>query len=262
MTRRIKMTVQYDGSLFQGWQVQPGRPTVQGTVESAMEMVFGQAVRVHVAGRTDTGVHARAMPLHFDIDHGIPVGKMPAALSGFLPPTVAILSAEEVGATFDARRNAILRWYRYQVRQTAMRVPLGPRAWHFQRMLDIEKIMAGLDLMQGEHDFKGFRSSQCTSSRTVLNLREASICIQGDLIAFDFKCRSFLQHMIRFLTGSLVSFGHDQVDLHQLRMILEDGTRPGIIQCAPPEGLCLMSVAYDTDDENRIMNASPQPPSF
>jgi len=262
MSRKIKMIVQYDGSAYQGWQIQPGRPTVQGTIETAMKEVFGQAVRIHAAGRTDTGVHALAMPLHFETEHAIPIERIPTAISVNLPATIGILSAEEVDMSFDARRDAILRWYRYQICRAGLQEPLGPRAWHFRKPLDMDRVHIGLELLRGEHDFRGFRSAQCRSERTVLDLQEVSIHLADNLVAFDFKCRSFLQHMIRFLVEGLVALGHGRIDPGQLRRGLEEGVRPGVVRCAPPEGLCLMDVAYGRDEKTRILDMSPKPPSF
>ena len=160
VTRRIKMIVQFDGAPFQGWQSQPGCKTVQDALEEALAKMMGQPVRVVAAGRTDTGVHAMAMPVHFDTDHPIPTEKIPLAMSSFLPDSISILVASDVPPSFDARRSAILRWYRYQISLSRLRRPLGARAWHVYRHLDFERIEQGLATVRGKHDFEGFRSSQ------------------------------------------------------------------------------------------------------
>lgn len=260
--RRIKLIVQYDGRGYCGWQRQPSDPTVQATLEGGLSKLLGQPIRVFAAGRTDTGVHAAAMPVHFDCVHGIPAENIPVAVSKFLPEAISVLSAEAAGADFDARRQAIMRWYRYQVLQTAIRRPLGPRAWHVYRALDLGAMEAGLGILRGHHDFSGFRSSECQARRTELTLEQASMRVEGDLIAFDFKCRSFLHHMIRFMVGTLISLGHGQMDLERVRRILERGERPELILCAPPEGLCLMAVGYDEMERTAILEAQPGAPSF
>ncbi len=260
--RRLKLTLQYDGTEFQGWQFQPNGPSVQQTLEEALEKLLGQRLRVHSAGRTDSGVHALAMPVHFDVDHPIPTANLPVALAKFLPVSISVLSAEDVAPDFHARHDAILRWYRYQIHLSPLRLPLGPRAWHVYRPLDLGAMEQGLALARGEHDFSGFRSSQCQARRTRLKIEQARLTRDGELIALDFKCRSFLQHMVRFLVGSVVAMGHGQIDRARLLRILEHGDRPELILCAPPQGLCLMGVAYNDAARQGMLAADPTPPSF
>ena len=261
-TRRVKTIVQYDGAGFVGWQAQARGATVQQALEAALERLLGQPIKVHAAGRTDAGVHARAMPVHFDMDHSMPIERLALGVARFLPPGVSVLTSEEAPPEFDARRRAVLRWYRYQILRSRLRRPLGPRAWQVHRPLDLDAIESGLSILRGHHDFRGFRSSHCQSQRTELTLEAAEMTTHGDVIAFDFKCRSFLHHMVRFLTGTLTSMGLGQIDAPRLRRILDDGERPQRILCAPPEGLCLMDVAYTDVERERILAARPAPPSF
>jgi tRNA pseudouridine38-40 synthase len=260
--RRIRLTVQYDGAPYCGWQAQSRDPSVQQTLEEALAKMLGEPVRVHAAGRTDTGVHALAMPVHFDTTHEIPAEKLPVAMTSFLPGSIGILDARDVPPSFDARRSAILRWYRYQIALTRLRHPLGPRAWHFHRPLDLNAIAAGLEHLRGHHDFSGFRSSQCQSRRTDLTLLQASLKRDGDLIGLDFKCRSFLHHQVRFMAGTMLAMGEGQIDLARLRRILDHAERPQLILCAPPQGLCLMGVAYTEEEKQALLAADPPLPSF
>ncbi|MEN6625851.1 MAG: tRNA pseudouridine(38-40) synthase TruA [Candidatus Sumerlaeia bacterium] len=260
--RRIKLILQYDGSAFLGWQSQENGPTVQDAVESAIESITGARAKVHAAGRTDTGVHALAMPAHFDLDHTIPADRLALALNHFLPDAVSVLSAEEAAPDFDARRGAIMRWYRYQILRARARRPLGPRAWQVWHPLDLDKMNEALELLRGDHDFSGFRSSQCQSRRTQLTLEEASMTARGDLLAIDFKCRSFLHHMVRFMVGTVVAMGLGKIDRDRMLLIRDEGRRPQLIYCAPPGGLCLMRVGYNEDERRQILDARPTPPSF
>lgn len=260
--RRLKLIVQYDGAPFCGWQYQPGQTSVQQTLEEALARLTGHGVRVFAAGRTDTGVHAAAMPVHFETALPIPAARLPVAMARFLPDSISVLSAEEVPQDFDARRSAILRWYRYQVLMTPLRRPLGPRAWHVHRRLDLQAIEDGLAHLRGRHDFSGFRSSMCQATRTVLTMKQARLKRDGELIAFDFKCRSFLHHMIRFMVGTLVAMGQGKLDAARLRRILDGGERPQLILCAPPQGLSLMRVAYTDTESRAILDADPPLPSF
>lgn len=256
------MTVQFDGADWAGWQIQPSQPTVQGALNTALERLLGHPVNVKAAGRTDAGVHALAMPVQFDTEHPIPAGNLRGALSKFLPGSIGVLETREAEPGFDVRRSAILRWYRYQIQNTPLRRPLGPRVWRVPQPLDFDAIEHGLEMLRGTHDFEGFRSSQCQAPRTVLTMEQAVMTRSGDLIALDFKCRSFLHHMIRFLTGTLVTMGHGKLDEARMLRILEHGDRPVLARCAPPEGLSLMNVAYTAPQREAILVARPAPPSF
>jgi tRNA pseudouridine38-40 synthase len=263
LPRRIRLLVQYDGAPFLGWQRQARGPTIQQTLEEALARLLGHSVRVGAAGRTDTGVHALAMPVQFETGHPIPAAKIAVALAPFLPDAVGVLESADAPDGWDARRSARLRWYRYQVFAGPLRRPLGPRAWRVFRPLDLDAVEAAVAELRGSHDFQGFRSSQCQSKRTVLDLEQATLTRAEDgLLAFDFKCRSFLHHMVRFLVGSLVSVGQGQIDLPRLRRIRDRGDRPQLVQCAPPDGLCLMAVGYTKEECDAIRGASPAPPSF
>lgn len=260
--RRVKIVVQYDGAPFRGWQAQQNGVSLQQTLEEALGKMLERRVQLVAAGRTDAGVHAAAMPVHFDLDHSIPTAKLPIAMSKFLPPAISILSAEDAPVEFDARRSARLRWYRYQILLTPLRQPLGPRAWQFHHRMDVEKIEAGLALLRGHHDFSGFRSSQCQSKRTELTMQEARLTRVGNLLAIDFKCRSFLHHMVRFMVGTVAAMGRGQIDKARLLRIRDEGVRPELIYCAPPHGLCLMGVAYTPEEIEAMLAANPVPPSF
>lgn len=269
--RRVRLTVQYDGAGFCGWQRQTNGPSVQAALEDALARLFARSgadplpapPRVTAAGRTDAGVHALAMPVHFDTAHPIPTQKLPVALAQFLPSGVCVLDAQDAPATFDARRGAILRWYRYQIQTSRLRRPLGPRAWHVHRRLDAAAMQQGIALLRGEHDFRGFRAAECQALRTVLTMQQATLFqAADDLLVIDFKCRSFLHHMVRFMTGSLVALGAGGLTAERLLKIRDEGARPEIASCAPPEGLCLMGVAYTKDEAETILAANPPAPSF
>lgn len=259
---RIKLTIEFDGAPFSGWQVQKRGSSVQEVLETAIERALGERVRVHAAGRTDAGVHALAMVAHFDTANAIPVDKIPNALGAHLPDEVAVTSAESVPPEFDARRDATLRWYRYQISLDRRQHPLGPRAWRLRGRLDLKRTRAALAHFRGEHDFQGFRSSQCSAKRTLLTMREARLVKVGDLVAIDFKCRSFLQRMVRMMVGAAIAAGQGRIEPGLVGEILRTGDRPHTIKSAPAEGLCLMQIAYSKEEEKAILAAHPAPPSF
>lgn len=255
------MTIQYDGSECCGFQAQANGPSVQQTLEEAICKLTGAQVRITSAGRTDAGVHAMALPVHFDLDHPVPADRLPFALHQFLPPWLSVLAAEDAPG-FDARRHAVLRWYRYQIITRRIHQPLGPRGWYVHHRLDTAAMEAGLALLRGDHDFRGFRSSSCQATRTQLTMQEARMTVEGGMIALDFKCRSFLHHMVRFLAGTLVAMGRGQLDEARLLRIRDAGDRPQLIYCAPPQGLCLLAVAYTEEERRALLEAHPAPPSF
>lgn len=261
-TRRIKLTIEYDGRPFTGWQRQSHAPSVQGVIEKALKKVLQHAVLLQGAGRTDSGVHALAQVAHFDTTSPIPVNKIPRALPGYLPPEVSILKAEEVSLEFDARRDAQLRWYRYQIEVGSIRHPLGPRAWKIFRPPDQKKMERALEKLKGRHDFSGFRAAACTAERTVLTMKQASLVRSGDVIAIDFKCQSFLQRMVRLMVGAVVSVGEDKLTPKDISSILTTCERPSDVRAAPPQGLCLMRIAYSPEEAEEILNLNPPPPSF
>jgi tRNA pseudouridine38-40 synthase len=278
--RRIKITVEFDGAAFEGWQVQAaGRPSVEAALAQGLGEALGHEVKVFGSGRTDSGVHARGMTAHFDTTTAIPIERLGEATAGRLPRSVAIVRAVEVAPTFDARRDARLRWYRYQIQAGGAAHPLGARCWRVRGRLDVEAMEAALAVLHGDHDFRGFRSSQCTAKRTQLTMLEASLTrtahtawsgnraaepetLEGELLAIDFKCRSFLMRMVRLLAGAVVAAGKGRLTAAEIRRILETGERPHTVRSAPAEGLCLMAVAYDEDERRSVLTRHPPPPSF
>lgn len=260
--RRIKLEIEFDGEPFEGWQRQSRAPSVQGELERALGEAVKHAVTLHGAGRTDSGVHARGMVAHFDTTNPIPAERLPLALRGKIPKEISVVRAEEADAEFDARRDAVLRWYRYQILQSPRDHPLGPRAWIVRRPLDVDRMRRVVEAFAGEHDFVGFRTSQCTAKRTRLTMEEASVTEAGELLAIDFKCRSFLQRMVRLMVGAVVAAGDGKVTDKEIREVLRTGRRPAIIRSVPAHGLCLMGIAYDEAERANILTQKPNPPSF
>ena len=260
--RRIRLTIEYDGGAFAGWQKQARGESVQEGVERALVKVLKHGVTLHGAGRTDAGVHALDMVAHFDTANRMPADRLPLALAGFLPEGISVVAAEDAAADFDARGDAILRWYRYQIQLTRTAHPLGAHAWRVYWPLDRDKIRKALARLEGRHDFTGFRVSTCAAQRTLLTLEEASLSERGDVIAVDFKCRSFLQRMVRLMVGAIVGVGAGRLSIKELVRILDSGERPNTIRSAPAEGLCLMRIAYTAEEAENILTDHPPPPSF
>lgn len=262
MKRRIKLLIEYDGKPFSGWQRQSGAGSIQGEIERGLSEVLRHAVTLHGAGRTDAGVHALGMTAHFDTPNPMPAAKLPRALSAILPDAISVVEAEEAAPDFHARRDATLRWYRYQIEVARERRPLGPRSWRIPFELDFEAMREAVSRLEGDHDFSGFRSVKCSAERTQLTMREARLERQGRLFIADFKCPSFLQRQVRLMIGSVVGVGLHRLAMAEFMDILHLKRRRDTVKSAPADGLCLMRIAYSEAEAENLLTEHPPGPSF
>ena len=246
--QRFALRLAYLGSGFAGWQRQLGRRTVQGTLEAALATLYGQPVPVVGAGRTDAGVHAAGQVAHFDAPFPIPAGGLVRALAGLLPAEVRVRRAWPVDASFDARRSALAKLYRYQI---AWGPPLLPwealRRWEVAHRLEVRSIRAGLAAVVGEHDFAAFASSGHSgrgargTTRTITTARMSCRGRRVDLVVIG---DGFLRGMVRRITGALVEVGRGARPPEWIAALLADpGTRPPA-PTAPAHGLTLERVYY------------------
>jgi tRNA pseudouridine38-40 synthase len=206
---RIALGVEYDGSAFAGWQSQTHGITIQDTLERALSVVADWTITTICAGRTDSGVHAFAQVVHFDVEVVRPESAWVRGVNANLPPSVAVIWAREVPADFHARFSALERRYRYLLFNHPVRPVLehGKVGWH-HLPLNVEAMQQAAQALIGEHDFSAFRSSECQAKSPVRILRQLEICRQNNLIIFDFAANAFLHHMIRNLVGALVYVGN------------------------------------------------------
>jgi tRNA pseudouridine38-40 synthase len=245
----LKLTLEYDGAPFVGWQVQPNGPSVQGTVEDAVEKLCGERVRVTGAGRTDAGVHARGQVASLDPPRDLPLSAWTAGLNAHLPPEVACVRAEEAPPGFDARRWARGKRYVYTLVRSPVRSPLWRgRAWEVRRSLDTAAMAAALPHLRGRHDFSALRAADCPARTTVREMRELSLRVEplreGELIELRIEATAFLKHMVRNLVGTLVEVGHGKRAPDSLLELLESRDRTRAGPTAPPQGLVLDEVFY------------------
>lgn len=243
--RTILLILEYDGTNFAGWQLQPNGRSVQGEVEAALERLLGEPVRVQSAGRTDAGVHARAMPVHFRTARELPLTAFRDGLNCLLPDDVAVREARVMPADFHARFQAAGKWYRYTIDRRAVRSPLaGRNSWLVRGALDLEAMRRAAALLVGEHDFGAFRASGCAARETVRLLERVEVTEDGDFLHIDVRGNGFLRNMVRLLTGTLVEIGRGKRPVADIPRLLgrEPGMRAGVN--APPQGLCLMEVRY------------------
>jgi len=249
--RTILLILEYDGTDFAGWQLQPNGRSVQGEVEAALEKLLGEFVRVQSAGRTDAGVHARAMPVHFRTARDLPLSAFRDGLNCLLPDDVAVREAREMPTGFHARFQAAGKWYRYTLDRRTVRSPLaGRNSWLVRGMLDLTRMREAARLLTGEYDFGAFRSSGCAARETVRSLESVELCEDGDFLHIDVRGSGFLRNMVRLMVGTLVEIGKGKRPVDDIPRLLarEPGVRAGVN--APPQGLCLMEVYYPPPDEN------------
>jgi tRNA pseudouridine38-40 synthase len=243
---RYKLTLEYDGRPFCGWQVQENGASVQGALEAAALALCGEEVRVHGAGRTDAGVHALGQVAHLDLPKAYRADRVRDALNAYLRPhPIAVLAAEDVADDFEARFSAVKRHYLYRIinRRADLAVDLG-RAWRVARPLDTDAMHAAAQLLVGRHDFTTFRDTECQAKSPVRTLDTLDVVRNGDDIAITTSARSFLHSQVRSMVGSLMWVGEGRWRAADLASALaaRDRTACGIV--APPDGLYLMRVDY------------------
>lgn len=247
---RYKLTIEYEGSWFSGWQRQLGRPSVQGTIEQGIKTIFNKEVLVEGAGRTDAGVHALGQVAHVDLPHEVPVHRVCDGLNSYLRDRgIAILSAELVPDTFHARFSATGRVYEYHIlNRRAPLVLRANQAWHVIGPLDVLKMQAAATHLLGTHDFTSFRATLCQALSPIKTLDELDITHRempdGDLIIAQVASRSFLHHQVRIMMGTLKLVGEGRLSPEDIPLILTARDRRAGGPTAPPHGLYLKSVAY------------------
>jgi tRNA pseudouridine38-40 synthase len=243
---RYKLTVEYDGGPYAGWQRQANNQSVQGELEAAVERLTGEAATVRGAGRTDAGVHARGQVTHLDLAKDWDSQKLRDALNAHLRPApIAVLLAEPVGPEFDARFSAIGRHYLYRIanRRAPLALDAG-RAWQVGRPLDAAAMHEAAQSMVGTHDFTTFRSTECQAKSPVRTMDALDVRRFGEDITIEATARSFLHNQIRSLAGSLKLVGEGKWPVGGLADALRARDRKVCGPVAPPHGLYLMRVDY------------------
>jgi len=243
---RYKLTIEYDGTPFSGWQIQDTALTVQGALETAVKALCGEDVRVHGAGRTDAGVHALAQVAHCDIEKPFAPGRLRDALNAHLRPhPIAVLNAEIVSETFEARFSAIKRHYLYRIANTRANLALDiGRVWRVPRALDTNAMHQAAQRLLGKHDFTTFRDTECQAKSPEKTLDQLDVTRQGDAVSIITSARSFLHSQVRSMVGSLVWVGEGRWSADDLASALGARNRAACGPVAPPEGLYLVRVDY------------------
>jgi tRNA pseudouridine38-40 synthase len=243
---RFRLTVEYDGSPFVGWQRQDNGASVQGALEDAIENLSGARVTVTGAGRTDAGVHALAQVAHFDLEKSFEPGKIRDGLNHFLRPLpVVVLDAAVADSEFHARFSARGRHYRYRILNRRSPPALeSKRVWHVSTLLNAETMHIAAQALVGQHDFTTFRAAECQAQSPVKTLDRLDISCQGEEIQIEASARSFLHHQIRSFAGSLKLVGEGKWSARDLADALNARDRSACGPVAPPDGLYLVQVDY------------------
>ena len=243
--RRFKMILEYEGTAYHGWQVQPGLPTIQGILQGVLSRIAGAAVQVTGAGRTDAGVHALGQVASFAADLRHDPLTLRRALNASLPSDIVVSQIEEAPPEFDARRSAQSKLYRYTLlRRDYPSAWLGRHTLHVPSPLDMEAMAAAALLVIGTHDFSAFRARTCTARTPVRTVLDASWRAAGDLWHFEITANAFLQHMVRILVGTFLEIGKGKRTPAVVDEILASRDRRRAGKTISPQGLCLVQVHY------------------
>jgi tRNA pseudouridine38-40 synthase len=244
---RVVLTVEYNGTNYHGSQYQANAPTVQGEIEKALQKLTGEKIRVKMASRTDAGVHATGQMVSFRTDSSLPLNAFIDGLNHYLPTDIAVKEAFRADTSFDVRRRAIRRTYKYYILNSATRSPIRQGfSWRVTGGLDIKAMQRACRALVGRHDFASFVASAETA-RTKLTVRDvfkAEITQDGDMIVLEMIANSFLPHQVRNTAGSLIRVGQGKMTADEFAGLMAART-PGLAgPTAPADGLCLVRVDY------------------
>ena len=243
--RNIKLTIEYDGKDFNGWQKQPNKLNIQGTIEQAIKSITGEDVELNASGRTDAGVHALGQVANFKTNSQIPIDKMAIAINSKLKKSIVIKKAEEVDERFHSRLSCKRKTYRYVINNS----PEGTAIYryletHIPQKLDVQKMQEAIKYFIGEHDFKAFKASGTSSKNSVRTIYDAMIEQKDDRIFIELTGNGFLYNMVRIIAGTLVDVGLGKIEPERIKEIIGLGKREFAGKTLPPNGLYLLKVVY------------------
>jgi tRNA pseudouridine38-40 synthase len=243
---RLGLIVEYEGTRYHGFQYQVNAPSIQEELEKAVQRLTGEKLRVKTAGRTDAGVHATGQVVAFDTESRHGPETFVGALNFYLPDDIAVRAAYSVRKTFDPRRDALSRKYRYTILGSPTRSPLMRRTAHLVQVpLNVGNMRRAAKHLIGEHDFTRFSGPlEQPDASTVRSVYGAFVRKSGGILRFDVEGSSFLPHQVRRMVGALVDIGRNALSMEEFRIMLDGGRSEAIARSLPPQGLCLMEVTY------------------
>lgn len=241
----LKLTVEYDGTAYHGWQIQPELPTIQGILQETAKRISGEEVNITGAGRTDAGVHALGQVANFSTTKALTTDKWLRAFNGLLPPDIVVRQVEMVPEDFDARRSAKRKTYHYTILNAPHPSALD-RHWllHVPDPLGVATMAEAAGSLVGEHDFSAFRAADGDFHNAIRRVAQARFDTERNRIRFVITAEGFLKHMIRIVVGTLLDVGRGKLTPDGFREILRWKDRQRAGRTAPPHGLCLMQVMY------------------
>lgn len=243
--RRIKLTLDYIGTAYSGWQRQPDRDTIQKRVEDALFSLTGERAAVVASGRTDAGVHALGQVAHFDTNADIPVKNFMTGLNHFLPPDIRILKAEKAASDFHARFSAHEKTYCYCIYESKFdRAIFLNRAVRVSERLDVKAMRSASFAFKGEHDFTSFMSTGSDTVSAVRNVKDVRVVRHGGLVKIFVTANGFLYNMVRLIAGVLVRAGQGKIDGEGVEKLIALKNKHAVREVMPAEGLYLVSVKY------------------
>lgn len=249
-----KLTLQYDGTDFHGWQIQAGLRTVQGELTRALSLIEGRDVTVHGSGRTDAGVHAEGQVASVVLERSLQPNKLRAAVNANVDNDLRVFDVEEVHDDFHARYSAIGKTYRYRIVNSHVVSPFCSRYTHQEaRLLDLDAMKSGAKIFLGKHDWTAFSAAQSDVEDRVRTLSSIAVSTNDDpraraaIMEITVTADGFLRYMVRTLAGALLALGRHEIDETDVTTAVETGVRPLKVATAPARGLTLLSVAYPED---------------
>ena len=244
--RNIKLVIEYDGKEFNGWQKQPNKLNIQGTIEKAIETITKEKVEVIASGRTDAGVHALGQVANFKTNSNIPIDKFAIAINSNLKKSIIIKSAEEVDERFHSRLSCKKKTYRYIINNSKYGTAIYRNLETcIKEKLDIEKMKEAIKYFEGEHDFKAFKASGTSSKSSVRTIYKAEVIEkENDRIYIELTGNGFLYNMVRIIVGTLVEVGIGKIKPEDIKKIIESKDRKNAGKTLPPQGLYLLKVDY------------------
>ena len=244
--KNIKLTIEYNGKDFNGWQKQPTKLNIQGEIERAIEEITGEQVDLIASGRTDAGVHAFKQIANFKTNSEFDVNKYPIALNSKLKQSIRIKKAEEVEERFHSRYNCKQKTYRYIINNSEYGSAIYKNLeYHIPNKLDVEKMQEAVKYFEGEHDFKAFKASGTSSKSSIRIIYKAEVKKDEEKIVIELTGNGFLYNMVRIMVGTLVNVGKGIWRPEQVAEIIAAQNRDAAGPTAPPQGLFLTDVYYD-----------------